>query len=192
MDTHTGVIAFSIVAGGVSAVGTVWQFVIGHGPNVKQIVGRLLVLAACSGAIAYVLMTPAKSAKQPVTVSADAYYQKAKQFFDLHNRPDAEKEARQAILLEPSHKEAHKLLGACYGIDQNLDAAAAEYKEAVSIDPNDAEAELGLGMSLEGVGNKPEAKQAYHYVLLDPQSTDSQREIAHTRLRLLNNSKEVQ
>ena len=191
MDTHTGVIAFSIVAGGISAVGTIWQFIIGQGPNAKQIAGRLLVLAACTGAIAYVLMTPAKSVKQPVPVSANAHYQKARQFFDLHNRPAAEGEARQAVLLEPTHKEAHKLLGACYGIDQNLDASAAEYKEAVNIDPNDAEAELGLGMSLEGVGNKPEAKQAYHYVLLNPQSTDSQREIAHTQLRLPNNSKEV-
>ena len=189
MDTHTGVIAFSIVAGGVSAVGTVWQFVVGQGPNIKQIAGRVLILGACSGAVAYVLMTPAKSAKQPLT--ADAYYQKAKQFFDLHNRPDAEKEARQAVLLEPTHKEAHKLLGACYGIDQNMEAAAAEYKQAVNIDPNDAEAELGFGMSLEGVGSKPEACQAYHYVLLDPQSTNSQREIAHTRLRSLNNLKEV-
>ena len=185
MDIHSGVIALSVVTGGISAVGTVWQFIAGQGPNGRQIVGRLLVLVACTGAITYVLMTPEKPAKRPVTLSADAYYQKARQSFDLHNRPVAEKEARQAVLLEPTHKEAHKLLGACYGIDQNLDASAAEYKEAVNIDPNDSEAELGLGMSLEGVGNKPEAKQAYHYVLLDPQSSLSQRQIAHTRLHLL-------
>ena len=185
MDAHTGVIALSIVTGGISAVGTIWQFIAGQGPNGRQIVGRLLVLVACTGAITYVLMKPTKPAKQPVTLSADAYYQKARQSFDLHNRPFAEKEARQAISLEPTHKEAHKLLGACYGIDQNLDASAAEYKEAVKIDPNDAEAELGLGMSLEGVGNKPEAKQAYNYVLLDSQSSLSQRQLAHTRLRLL-------
>ena len=187
MDFHTGIIAFSIVCGSISAVGTVWQFVVGHAPNAKSIVGRVLIIAACSGAVTYLMLIPAKSSSHPSVVSADTHYQKAKQYFFQHERPLAEQEARQAILLKPTHKEAHKLLGACYGIDQNMDAAASEYKDATTIDPEDMEAELGLAMSLEAAGNKQEAKEAYRYVLRNPQSSSSEIQMARSRLRLLGN-----
>lgn len=185
MDFHTGIIAFSIVCGSISAVGTVWQFVIGQAPNAKSIIGRVFVIAACSGAVAYLMLIPAKSSSRPAVASADTHYQKAKQYFFQHERPLAEQEARQAVLLKPTHKEAHKLLGACYGIDQNMDAAASEYKDATTIDPEDMEAELGLAMSLEAAGNKQEAKDAYRYVLRNPQSNLSETQMARSRSRLL-------
>ena len=187
MDFHTGIIAFSIVCGSISAVGTVWQFVIGQAPNAKSIIGRVFVIAVCSGAVAYLMLIPAKSSSRPAIVSADTHYQKAKQYFFQHERPLAEQEARQAILLKPTYEEAHKLLGACYGIDQNMDAAASEYKDATMIDPEDMEAELGLAMSLEAAGNKQEAKEAYRYVLRNPQSNPSEIQMARSRSRLLGN-----
>lgn len=164
MDTHTGVIAFSIVAGGISAIGTIWQFVIGQGPNVKQIAGRLLVLIACTGAITYVLMMPAKSVKQPVTVSSDAHYQKAKQFFNLHNRPNAEKEARQAVFLEPTHKEAHKLLGACYGIDKISMQRQRNIKKLSALIPTMPKRNLASECLSKVLGTSP--KQNKHTTML--------------------------
>lgn len=187
MDFHTGIIAFSVVCGSISAVGTAWQFVIGQAPNTKNIVSRVLIIIACSGAVTYLMLTPAKSNTHPIRVSADTHYQKAKQYFFQHERPLAEQEARQAILLKPTHKEAHKLLGACYGIDQNMDAAASEYKDATAIDPGDMEAELGLAMSSEAAGNKQEAKEAYRYVLRNPQSSPNEIQMARSRSHLLGN-----
>ncbi len=185
MVTHTAIIAFSVVAGGISAVGTVWQFVIGSAPSPKVVLGRLGVVAVSTLAIAYVLLAPAKSATHAPTLTASAHYQKAKFYFLEHNRPLAIKEAKQALLLEPTHKEAHKLLGACYGIDQNMEGAAEEYKEATTIDPDDTEAELGLAVALQSEGNRQDAKEAYQYVLRHPQSTPSQRQVALAQIQRL-------
>ena len=187
MDIHTSILAFSVVCGSISAVGTVWQFVIRQAPNAKSIFSRVLIIIICSGAVTYLMLTPAKSSKHPAIVFADAHYQKAKQYFFQHDRPLAEQEAQQAILLRPSHKEAHKLLGACYGIDQNMDAAASEYKDATTIDPEDMEAELGLAMSLEAAGNKQGAKEAYRYILRNPQSNPNEMQLARSRAHLLGN-----
>ena len=135
--------------------------------------------------IAYILLAPAKSATHIPAQDASAHYQKAKSYFLEHNRPEAIKEAKQVVLLEPTHKEAHKLLGACYGIDQNMEGAAEEYKEAVTIDPDDMEAELGLAVALQSEGSHQEAREAYQYVIKHPQSTATQRQVALTQLKTL-------
>lgn len=185
MAIHNAIIAFSIVAGGISAVGTIWQFLIGNTPKMKAILGRFAIVIASICAIGYVLLTPVKSASHATPQSAAVHFQKAEIYFQEHNRPLAIKEAKQTLFLEPTHKEAHKLLGACYGIDQNMEGAAEEYKEAAAIDPDDTEAELGLAVALQSEGSRQEAKEAYRYVVRHPQSTATQRQAALAQLKVL-------
>lgn len=189
MDLHTAVIAFMAVTGSISAVYTLWEFVVAKASRPSAIVSRLIVLIVCVGGVSYMLLMPTKSESQPSTtpvpVTAEAHYQKAKQYYDDHNRPQAIEEARQTVVLEPTHKDAHKLLGACYGMDRNMSAAASEYKEAARIDPDDTEASLALAVCLDALGSREEAKEAYRYVTRHPQSTASQRQRAHDRLQAL-------
>ena len=72
-----------------------------------------------------------------------------------------------------------------------MDAAASEYKDATTIDPEDMEAELGLAMSLEAAGNKQEAKDAYRYVIDNPQSSPGEIQMARSRSRLLGNEQKA-
>lgn len=123
--------------------------------------------------------------------TAEAHFQKALHLKDQRNRPQAEQEARQAILLQPTHKEAHKLLAACYmndgstkngGQDSSLSAAANEYTRAVEIDPDDMEAKLGLAVALESLGQHDSARDAYSVVAKHHASNAEQRKIASLRL----------
>ena len=177
------------VTGAVSAVGTLWGLVAAKAQKPSAVVARVMVLVACVSGVSYMLLTPTKSASQPTTaavpLTAEAHYQKAKQYYDDHNRPQAVKEARKAVVLEPTHKDAHKLLGACYGMDRNMSAAASEYQEAAKIDPDDTEASLALAVCLDALGSRAGAKKAYGYVARHPQSTASQRQRAHDGLQTL-------
>jgi len=122
---------------------------------------------------------------QTATEAATSHFQKAKRYFFENNRPLAIEEANQVVALSPTHKEAYKLLGACYGIDKNMEAAAAAYKEACDIDPNDPEALLGFGVALEGVGSNEEARSVYQKVARHPVSTQVQRNQARSYLKAL-------
>ena len=163
MDLHTLITAFMAITGAVSAVGTLRSLVLANSQKPSALIVRVMVLVVCIGGVSYMLLPPAKSESQPSTVSApltaEAHYQKAKQYYDDHNRPQAIKEARQAVVLEPTHKDAHKLLGACYGMDQNMSAAASEYKEAAQIDPDDTEASLSLAVCLMRSAAAPRLKR---------------------------------
>jgi Flp pilus assembly protein TadD len=187
VDTHTAVIGFSALTGGISAVSTVWHLVTSNKPKPKVMAGRVAVIVVSSVVIAYMSMEPAKTMATltPVRETATDHYQKGKQYFFDHNRPMAIKEAKLAIAIEPTHEEAHKLLGACYGVDQNMDAAAAEYQEASDINPDDVEARLGLATAEEALGERIQATIAYRYVINHPQSTANQHEIALARLKAL-------
>ncbi len=132
-----------------------------------------------------------KSTPAAPSDTAEAHYQKAVQLRDQHNRPLAEEEARQAIMLQPTHREAHKLLAACYMTDGSVDngsqssslsSAANEYTRAVEIDPDDMEAELGLAVALESLGQRSSARNHYAIVAKHHGSSQEQREIATSRL----------
>lgn len=187
MDTNAVVIAFSALTGGISAVSTLKSFITGNQPKPKVVMARVAVVIVSVVVIAFVFVSPPKSLSQPrpTPESADAHYQRGKQYFFEHNRPQAIYEAKQAIAINPAHEEAHKLLGACYGIDENMDAAASEYKEATAINPDDIEVQLGLATADEACGNRQKAPVVYRYIISNPLSTPNQRRIASSQIKNL-------
>jgi tetratricopeptide (TPR) repeat protein len=57
---------------------------------------------------------------------------------------DAETEARAAVQLQPSSAEAHSVLGAVFRSQRRSDEAAAEYREALRLQPSLVSAQEGL------------------------------------------------
>ncbi len=117
--------------------------------------------------------------------TASSHFQKAKTLFIENNTPLAITEVQETLQSEPSHLEAHKLLGACYIKNNNFEGALTEYKTAVSIDPNDTEAHLGMAGLFEIVGEKNEAARMYKQIIKHPQSTPLEVEKSTIRLKVL-------
>jgi len=151
----------------------------------RQAAAVIGVLGVLAGIAANVDEIRARWLPRPPAKTSAWHFQKAKRYFFENNRPLAIEEANQVVALSPTHKDAYKLLGACYGIDKNMEAAAAAYKEACAIDPNDPEALLGFGVALEGVGSDEEARSVYQKVARHPVSTDAQRNQARAYLKTL-------
>jgi Tfp pilus assembly protein PilF len=197
MDVSTVVIAFSALTGGISAADTARKFIVHEQPSPKSLLQRSAVFTACVVVIAYVVVAPILKSESrktspalpqntySVSDSAEAHYEKAKTFFFAHDRPDAIQEAKLAIQIKPSYDDAHKLLASCYGIDDNLDAAAAEFKTASDINPDDMEAEMGLATALDAEGERQKADDVYRYILRNPASNPDQLRQAKARLHSL-------
>ena len=66
MDFHTDIIAFSIVCGQhVRLLELFGNLLLVRLPNAKSIASRALVIVACSGAVTYLMLMPAKSSSPP-------------------------------------------------------------------------------------------------------------------------------
>jgi len=168
----------SAVASVIGAGETFYRFLIHDPPDRKGMIKRSGVFACCLGIV--VIFWPGSYSESP----AD-HYREAQQLFAENNRPRAIEEAKRAIALEPTHRGAWKLLGACYGTDGDMPLAAEAYKRATQIDPEDSEAYLGLARALIAEGDRKQAGAVYHLVLRNRKSTAEQIGQARDRLRKL-------
>jgi len=155
-----------------------WRYISARRLNGRGLYVRLAVL--CGGVLLVLCCWPQVNGE-----TSEFHYQQAKQFFDSKNRTQAIEEARQAIQIEPANIGSWKLLGACYGIDRNMEDSVAAYERATKIDPDDVEARLGLATALEATGKKSEAVQAYRVVLRHPKATIEQSQLARQRVNSL-------
>jgi cytochrome c-type biogenesis protein CcmH/NrfG len=155
--------------------------------------GKFVVFIGAAGAIAGILTGVIDASKwyQEITgkktpaQTTASLYQGAQQHYSENDRLRAAEGAKAVIALEPNHKEAHKLLAACYLKDGNLSGAAIECNTATHIDPDDMTAQYGLATALRGLGSYAEARDAYRVILRHPRSTPAQREEAGKYLREL-------
>ncbi|HMA18395.1 MAG TPA: tetratricopeptide repeat protein [Thermoanaerobaculia bacterium] len=116
---------------------------------------------------------PLRSPGEPGGGTADSWYQRG---CDLEERdPGSAREAyEKALLLDPSHADAHVNLGRL--LHEAGEAAAAEghYESALAARPDDSTAAFNLGVALEDLGRDLDAIDAYEKaVALDPHHADA-------------------
>jgi Tfp pilus assembly protein PilF len=75
--------------------------------------------------------------------------------------PEAVKEHRQAVALDPNHAPAHNNLGTALFESNDLKGAMTEYRTAVRLAPDFALAHNNLGVALQQSGNDAEAEREY-------------------------------
>src|SRR5688572_424145 len=117
-----------VAAAVCSALIAIERYLLGRSISARAVFVRVAIATTLVGLIFLTGLT------HP-TESTDRTYQRARQYFDAKNRPKSVELAQLVIKREPAHKEAHKLLGACYGIDGNIRASIAAYEAACRIDP---------------------------------------------------------
>ena len=75
---------------------------------------------------------------------------------------------------------AHYNLGVALGHKADLDGVIAEFREALRLNPNEAEAHFGLGLALEKKGDHQGALQEYRAAyMLDPKNADYKQNYEH-------------
>jgi len=80
-------------------------------------------------------------------------------------RDEAEKEWREAILINPDYADAHNNLGVLLDDIGRKEDAEAQYREALRINPDYAGAHYNLGILLYGMGRKEDAEAQYREAL---------------------------
>ncbi|MFZ4855033.1 MAG: tetratricopeptide repeat protein [Desulfuromonadaceae bacterium] len=113
-----------------------------------------------------------------------AYYDTA----DMQNKILAERLFEKVIALDPYAPKVHTLIGSIKLNKGEFRAALDHYGRALEIFPNDKEARLNRGITLEKLGRPKEAITDYLFFLTSPGSSDSLpggREHAEKRLREL-------
>jgi len=147
--------------------------------------GMILLLIACAGA--------SKSEKKDKTdrnLTVEEHFQLARNAAEKGNLDEAVRQYKRVLELDPKNARAHLNLGIVYGRQWNLiieppkdilDLAAyhleqlpktsmwkkevSEYKEALRINPNFAEAHFNLGVAYQEKGNHKEAIAEYQKTL---------------------------
>lgn len=113
-----------------------------------------------------------------------AYYDSAGEQYHLL----AERQFEKVIALDPYAPKVHTLLGSIKLNKGEFRAALDHYGRALEIFPNDKEARLNRGITLEKLGRSKEAITDYLFFLTSPGSSDNLpggREHAEKRLREL-------
>lgn len=93
--------------------------------------------------------------------------------------------AEKAVLLGPDLAEAHTSLGMVHAVENEDEAAIAEYKKAIELDPKYATARHFLGNLLASIGRDEEAIAAFRTaVKLEPLSVIINRNFADVLFRM--------
>jgi cytochrome c-type biogenesis protein CcmH/NrfG len=112
----------------------------------------------------------------------DYLYDQASQFYRNDDRALAHDVARRILILQPGHKNAHKLLAAIYLKNQDFASALAECREVSRIDPTDVTSQLGMASALREMGHSEEASRILETVIQSEHSTREERDEAEFRL----------
>jgi Tfp pilus assembly protein PilF len=164
-------------AGILQAADITWRFIKGEENAWRGLWWRLPILLLCC-AVAFWSMRGWAGA-------ADEHFRRATECFSAKDRAGALTEADACIAIQPSHTGALKLQGACRGIDGDHTGAAEAYRRAVKVDPEDAEAYLGLATAAEAAGLRQEAIGAFRMVTRLPNAQVAQRRLAEERMAAL-------
>ncbi len=90
----------------------------------------------------------------------------------LNRLPDAEKNLREAIRLDPKFGQAHFQLGTVLEDQQRLEEALPELREAARLDPAYAEPHMAMARILHKLGREaPAREEVQTYLRLHPHST---------------------
>jgi cytochrome c-type biogenesis protein CcmH/NrfG len=117
----------------------------------------------------------------------DYLYDQANQFYKNDDRALARDVARRILILQPAHKNAHKLLAAIYLKNQDYGSALAECREVSRIDPADITSRFGMASALREMGHSEEASRVLETVIQSAHSTPSERDEAEFRLSQVQN-----
>src|SRR5690606_13049601 len=102
-------------------------------------------------------------------LQADYYYSRGGYYFRLGKYEEATTVFSSAIVLAPHIADYYFQRGYCYYIQQKLDFALIDIRDAIKRDSLQANYWLGLGATQEAAGNKKSAMDAYnHTIALDP------------------------
>ena len=149
------------------------------------VLGMILLLIACAGG-----SKTEKKDKKDKNVTIEEHFQLARSAAEKGNLDEAVRQYKRVLELDPKNAKAHLNLGIVYGRQGNLideppkdilDRAAydlqqlpkksmwkkevSEYKKALHIDPNFAEAHFNLGVAHQEKGNLKEAIAEYQKTL---------------------------
>jgi tetratricopeptide (TPR) repeat protein len=106
-------------------------------------------------------------------IEADSWYQRGCAL-EAAAPDEARRAYRHALLLDPSHADAHLNLGRLLHEGGDAAAAAEEYRRALLARPDDATAHFNLGVALEDLGRVEEAIPVYQRAVeLDPDLADA-------------------
>lgn len=153
--------------------------------------------------IAPVLAQDAQPVKSAPALSAQQYFTKARDAFQKDKLDDAIFNCRMAISIKPDFLDAHYMLGKAYlitaakanrlairdfGVSSpearylkqyvkgraELKKAIRHFKTSLSLEPEDIDAMLNLGISQDNLGKEAEAIKSYNKTIeMDPVSTQA-------------------
>jgi Flp pilus assembly protein TadD len=92
--------------------------------------------------------------------SAAASFRRGTALLEQGRYPEAERELREAVRLNPGHALAHNNLGWALIRQDRNEEAEAEFREAIRLDPKSGMAHSNLSHSLSNLGRYPEAEAA--------------------------------
>ena len=86
----------------------------------------------------------------------------ARDFFERGQYPDAIREIREAIQLNPGFPDLHQQLGLALSMSGERELAVDEFRRALHLNPNYVEARLNLAIVLNDLGRYDEALHEFH------------------------------
>jgi tetratricopeptide (TPR) repeat protein len=112
-------------------------------------------------------------ARREDDLGADAWFELGADL-EISAPGEARAAYEKAIVLDPTHVDAHVNLGRLLHEDGSPAAAETHYRAALAADPNHSVAAFNLGVALDDLGRLAEAESAYRRAVdLDPQNPDA-------------------
>jgi Mlc titration factor MtfA (ptsG expression regulator)/Flp pilus assembly protein TadD len=107
------------------------------------------------------LQLPASAEDLPALESADQYFARGQEFFELGQWELAAADFNRCVRIDPADQEAIVWRGRAYLFQDHLDAALADADRACRLDPDDAEARALRAMCLAALARYREALEEF-------------------------------